>query len=80
MVDIPKDSKISTIKEFLLPNSKKIKKGSIDMFMQFRNMTTSYFPDANIAADKYQVIRQDNWRIRLFTSDIRIRIIRSTGS
>ena len=50
------------------------------MFMQFRKMTTSYFPDANIAADKYQVIRQDNWRIRLFTSDARIRIIRSTGS
>jgi len=29
-------------------------------------MTKSYFSDVNIAADKYQVIRQDNWRIKKF--------------
>ena len=43
---------------------------------------TTYFPDADIVADKYHVIRQGNWmirdvRIRLFNS---IRTIRSTGS
>ncbi len=76
LIDILKDRKTSTIKEFLLPHSKKIKKVSIDMFMQFRNMIDAYFPDADIIADKYHVIRQGNWmirdvRIRLFNSDTR---------
>ena len=76
LIEILKDRKTSTIKEFLLPHSKKIKKVSIDMFMQFRNMIATYFPDADIVADKYHVIRQGNWmirnvRIRLFNSDAR---------
>ncbi len=76
LIDILKDRKTSTIKEFLLSHSKKIKKVSIDMFMQFRNMISSYFPNADIIADKYHVIRQGNWmirdvRIRLFNSDAR---------
>ena len=76
LIDILKDRKTSTIKEFLLPHSKEIKKVSIDMFMQFRNMISSNFPDADIIADKYHVVRQGNWmirdvRIRLFNSDSR---------
>lgn len=76
LIDILKDRKTSTIKEFLLPHSDKIKKVSIDMFMQFRNMITTYLPNADIVADKYHVIRQGNWmirdvRIRLFNSDVK---------
>ncbi|WP_374124840.1 transposase [Leptotrichia hongkongensis] len=55
---------------------KVLKKVSIDMFMQFRNMTKSYFPDVNIAADKYQVIRQDNWRIKKFDNLKKFNLLR----
>lgn len=78
LIDILKDRKSSTIKEFLLNHSDRIKRVSIDMFMQFRNVVNTYLPNADIVADKYHVIRQANWmirdvRIRLFNSDIKYR-------
>ena len=53
----------------------------MDMFMQFRNTVYSCLPHADIAADKYHVIRQANWmirdvRIRLFNSDAKVQGIK----
>ena len=76
LIDILKDRKSSTIREFLLYHKDSIKKVGMDMFMQFRNTVYSCLPHADIVADKYHVIRQANWmirdvRIRLFNSDIK---------
>ena len=76
LIDILKDRKSSTIREFLLCHKDSIKKVGMDMFMQFRNTVYSCLPHADIIADKYHVIRQANWmirdvRIRLFNSDIK---------
>ena len=78
LIDILKDRKSSTIREFLLCHKDSIKKVGMDMFMQFRNTVYSCLPHADIAADKYHVIRQANWmirdvRIRLFNSDAKYR-------
>ena len=71
LIDILKDRKSSTIREFLLCHKGSIKKVGMDMFMQFRNTVYSCLPHADIVADKYHVIRQANWMIR----DVRIRFI-----
>ena len=78
LIDILKDRKSSTIREFLLCHKDSIKKVGMDMFMQFRNTVYSCLPHADIVADKYHVIRQANWmigdvRIRLFNSDTKYR-------
>ena len=64
LIDILKDRKSSTIREFLLCHKDSIKKVGMDMFMQFRNTVYSCLPHADIVADKYHVIRQANWMIR----------------
>ena len=61
LIDILKDRKSSTIREFLLCHKDSIKKVGMDMFMQFRNTVYSCLPHADIVADKYHVIRQANW-------------------
>ena len=78
LIDILKDRKSSTIREFLLCHKNSIKKVGMYMFMQFRNTVYSCLPHADIVADKYHVIRQANWmirdvRIRLFNSDAKYR-------
>ena len=78
LIDILKDRKSSTIREFLLCHKDSIKKVGMDMFMQFRNTVYSCLPHADIVADKYHFIRQANWmirdvRIRLFNSDAKYR-------
>ena len=78
LIDILKDRKSSTIREFLLCHKDSIKKVGMDMFMQFRNTVYSCLPHADIVAEKYHVIRQANWmirdvRIRLFNSDTKYR-------
>ena len=81
LIDILKDRKSSTIREFLLCHKDSIKKVGMDMFMQFRNTVYSCLPHADIVADKYHVIRQANWmirdvRIRLFNSDAKVQGIK----
>ena len=78
LIDILKNRKSSTIREFLLCHKDSIKKVGMDMFMQFRNTVYSCLPHADIVADKYHIIRQTNWmirdvRIRLFNSDAKYR-------
>ena len=78
LIDILKNRKSSTIREFLLCHKDSIKKVGMDMFMQFRNTVYSCLPHDDIVADKYHVIRQANWmirdvRIRLFNSDAKYR-------
>ena len=60
LIDILKDRKSSTIREFLLCHKDSIKKVGMDMFMQFRNTVYSCLPHADIVTDKYHVIRQAN--------------------
>ena len=81
LIDILKDRKSSTIREFLLCHKDSIKKVGMYMFMQFRNTVYSCLPHADIVADKYHVIRQANWmirdvRIRLFNSDAKVQGIK----
>ena len=81
LIDILKDRKSSTIREFLLCHKNSIKKVGMYMFMQFRNTVYSCLPHADIVADKYHVIRQANWmirdvRIRLFNSDAKVQGIK----
>ena len=73
LIDILKDRKSSTIREFLLRHKDSIEKVGMDMFMQFRNTVYSCLPHTDIVADKYHVIRQANWMIR----DVRIRLSNS---